>query len=262
MISFDKIVKKMFKKWWKIVFKNDIFDIIDPEKKPEYKNILNKTIYKLKALNIIISLKSWVYVIPWDDDKKLNKVDLLEKYYLKLLKKYITYNVWNSYYISWSKALEYNMKNFEVPEKIFIVNRSLNKRIKLSNYEIIFKTVSWKKDWKKINLYSKFSGFVTKKEIEGHIFNIAWLELSLVESSLVWNIDEWLQVWLLSKAIKKYWKIMDEDIFYEIWKFKYIMAFNRLKEISKHLDKKLYKVFLDIIKINWGLFIWEWLRLM
>jgi hypothetical protein len=33
------------------------------------------------------------------------------------------------------------------------------------------------------------------------------------------------------------------------------MAFNRLNEISKHIDKNLYGVFLDIIKKNGGLFI-------
>jgi hypothetical protein len=34
------------------------------------------------------------------------------------------------------------MKNFEIPEKVFIVNRSLNKKIKVGNYEIVFKTIS------------------------------------------------------------------------------------------------------------------------
>jgi len=38
------------------------------------------------------------------------------------------------------------------------------------------------------------------------------------------------------------------------------MSFNRLKEISKNIDNDLYKFFLDIIKSNGWLFIWEWLR--
>jgi hypothetical protein len=38
------------------------------------------------------------------------------------------------------------------------------------------------------------------------------------------------------------------------------MSFNRLKEISKNIDKNLYDVFLDIIKKNGWLFIWEGLR--
>jgi hypothetical protein len=53
---------------------------------------------------------------------------------------------------------------------------------------------------------------------------------------------------------------MDKDIFYKIWKYKFVMSFNRLKEIAKHIDKDLYNVFLDVIKKNWGLFIWEGLR--
>ena len=38
------------------------------------------------------------------------------------------------------------------------------------------------------------------------------------------------------------------------------MSFNRLKELSKNIDDDLYKVFLDVIKKNWGLFIGEGLR--
>jgi hypothetical protein len=38
------------------------------------------------------------------------------------------------------------------------------------------------------------------------------------------------------------------------------MSFNRLKELSRWIDKQLYMIFLDIIKRNWGLFIGEGLR--
>jgi hypothetical protein len=55
---------------------------------------------------------------------------------------------------------------------------------------------------------------------------------------------------LISKAIKKYSKFFNIDNFYYIGSLKYIIAFNRLKEISKNIDKKLYEVFLDIIKKN------------
>jgi hypothetical protein len=43
---------------------------------------------------------------------------------------------------------------------------------------------------------------------------------------------------------------MDKDIFYKIGKYKFIMSFNRLKEIAKPIDRELYEVFLDIIKKN------------
>jgi len=258
MLNFDKIVKKLLNKWWNVIFKKDIFELIDPEKKDKYKQYLNKIIYRLKSENIIISIKAWVYILPWKEDKNLNKIDLIEKYYLKLLKKYITYNVWNNYYISWKKALEFHFKNYEIPEKIFIINRNLNKKIKVWSYEIIFKTIKQKK--KNLNLFSNFSKYVNSKNIEWLDFKISCLELSLVETALVSDSQEWIPIEILSKTIKKYWKIMDKNIFYEIWKFKFIMSFNRLKEISKNIDKDLYKFFLDIIKKNWGLFIWEWLR--
>ncbi len=261
----------MLKKWWKILFKKDIFEIIDPEKKTKYESRLDKIIYRLKSEEIILSIKSWVYIIPLPEDKKLNKVDLLDKYYLELLKKYIKYHVWNSYYISWKKSLEIHNKDFSIAEKVFVVNRSLNKKIKFYNYEIIFKTISTrresniylynKKNWNKYsNLYSKFSNFVVKKNIEGYEFKISCLELSLLETALVSDLESGFDINLINKTLKKYSKVFDKSIFYEAGKYKYIMSFNRLKELSKNINRDLYEVFLDIIKKNWWLFIWEGLR--
>ncbi len=260
MLDFNKIVQKLWTKWWKILFKNDIFELIDPDKDDKNINKLNKLIYKLKAKNIIISLKAWVYIIPKWEDENLNKIDLIEKYYFKLLKKYITYFVWNDYYISWIKALEIHNKNYWVTDKIYIINRNLNKKIVFWNYEIVFKTILWKDNWKKINLFNRFKNFIIKKNIEWFDFKISNLEMSLIESWLISDSINWFDITLLNKTIKKYHDFFDINIFYEIWKYKYIMSFNRLKELSKNIDKKLYFVFLDIIKKNWGLFIWEWLR--
>jgi hypothetical protein len=260
MIGFNKIVQKMWTKWWKILFKEDIFDLIDPEKNDKNINKLNKLIYKLKSEDIILSIKAWVYIVPKDEDKNLNKIDLIEKYYFKLLKKYITYYVWNSYFIWWVKSLEIHNKNYSVWEKIYIINRNLSKKIKFWNYEIIFKTISWKNNGKKINLYNRFSNFVDKKTIEWYEFKIANLELALLEASLISDIEEWFDLTIINKTLKKYWWVLKTDLFYEIGKYKYIMSFNRLKELSRHINKDLYLLFLDIIKKNWWLFIWEWLR--
>jgi len=260
MISFNKIVNKLFKKWWKVIFKEDIFEIVDPEKKDTYRVKVDKIIYRLKAEKIIISIKSWVYIVPSKEDLLLNKIDLIDKYYFALLKKYITFYVWSSYYISWQKSLEIHLRDYSVSDKIFIINRNINKKIKLWSYEIIFKTISWKIEWKKINLYSKMQDYITYKHIEELDFKTSCLELSLVESALIWNSDTGVDFTILNKAIKKYSWVFNKDIFYSIWKYKFIMSFNRLKEISKNIDKSLYLVFLDIIKVNWWLFIWEWLR--
>lgn len=53
----------------------------------------------------------------------------MEKYYLKLLKKYIANNCGTNYYISGLKALEIQDKNYSIPEKIFIINKDVNKKI-------------------------------------------------------------------------------------------------------------------------------------
>lgn len=260
MISFDKIVKKMLRKSWKVILKEEIFEIIDPEKKPEYQVKIDKIIYKLKSQKIILSLKNWVYLVPSLDDLKLNEIDLIEKYYYQLLKKYIISNCSNEYFISWKKALEINSKNYTVPEKIFIVNRKIDKKIIFWSYQIIFKTIKGNIDWKKINLYSRLSKMVVNFKIDDLNFKTSCLELSLVESALITDNNEWIDLNLLNKTIKKYHKVFDKQKFYDIWKLKFIMSFNRLKELSKNIDRDLYDVFLDVIKINGWLFIWEWLR--
>lgn len=260
MIDFNKIVNKLSKRWWKIIFKDDIFEIIDPERKPEKENYLNKTIYKLRASNLIIPLKSGVYIFPDVEDLKLNEIDLIEKYYLKLLKKYITHFVGSDYFISGNKALQIHLKDYSVQKKVHIINRTLDKKVKVWDYEIIFKTITWTEKGKKINLFSKFSKFVDVKQIDLMDFKISSLELALLQTALVTDNQEGIDINLLTKTIKKYSKYFKKETFEELAKFKFVMSFNRLKEISKNIDKNLYEVFLDIIKKNGWLFIWEWLR--
>lgn len=260
MISFNKIVNKLCKKCWNIVFLTDIFDIIDPEQKEKNRTILNKIVYRLKAEQHLIPLKNWVYIIPDSEDSRLNAVDLTDKYYLKLLKKYITKEVWNNYFISWKKSLEIHMRDYSLPEKIYICNRTVNKKIKIWTYEIVFKTIGGKEYGKKINLYAKFCHYNKIFKIEWIDFKIAGLELALLEWTLIWENYNWVDVQILTKCIKKYKTVLDEDIFREIAKYKYIMSFNRLKELSKHIDESLYLVFLDIIKRNGNLFIGQWVR--
>lgn len=256
MITFDKIVNKLLRKWWKVIFKDDIFEIIDPEKKPEYTTFVNKTIYLLKSKNIIKTIRNWVYIIPDKEDLKLNEIDLIEKYYFAFVKKFISENVWSEYFISGKKSLEIHLKNYSIPEKLVIINRKINKKVFIWNYQIIFKTITSGK----LNLFQKLSKLTKSVEIEWVNFKISNLELAVVETSVISDNIEWVDLELISKAIKKYAKFFETEHFYTIWELKYIMAFNRLKEISKNLDKKLYQVFLDIIKKNWGLFIGEGLR--
>lgn len=260
MLDFDKIVNKLWKKWWKILFKKDIFEIVDPECKAQYATQVNKIVYRLVAEGVIISLKAGVYIVPDTDDRNINEVDLLEKYYLQLLKKYIVFHVGAEYFISGSKSLEFHLKDYSVPEKLYIITRNLNKKVKVWNYEIIFKTTSGKYQWKKTNLFSKLSNFSTSITIENTSFKIAWLELAILEAALMSDIEEGLQFDILNKALKKYGKVLDSQKFYEIGKYKYTMSFNRLKEIAKPINKELSAVFLDVIKKNGGLFIGEGLR--
>ncbi|MDD3646284.1 MAG: hypothetical protein PHH06_02640 [Candidatus Gracilibacteria bacterium] len=260
MISFNKIVNKLSKKCGKVIFKNDIFELIDPELKKENNTLVDKTIYKLKSQGVIVSVRNGVYIVPDKLDKNLNEVDLIEKYYYNLLKKYISFTVGASYYISGEKALELHMKNFEIPEKIVVVNRSVNKKILIGNYTIIFKTILSTENQKKINLYSRLSRFTDSIYYNSIQFKVSNIELSLIESGVINDNENGLNISLITKAIKKYGGVFKHDTFREIAKFKYIMSFNRLKELSRNINPSLSALFLDVIKQNGGLFIGEGLR--
>lgn len=253
MLSFDKIVKKLWNKWWKVIFRDDIFEMIDPEKKPEYVTLVNKTIYRLKSQGSIISLRNGVYIVREKWDETLNEIDLLEKYYFILVKRYIMSVTGGEYFITWKKALEFHFKNYGIPSKVFILNRKVNKKVMIGDYEMIFKTISSKGK----NLFSKCYQHTKHIEVWWVWFRISGLELALVEASLVSEVGEWIDVGLITQTIKKYEKYFDTKVFYLLWEYKYIMAFNRLKELSKNISPKLHEIFLDIIKKNGGLFIGE-----
>ena len=260
MITFNNLVKKLWNKWWNILFKSDIYDILDPEKKAEYQNKLNKIIYRLKSEWHIISLKSWVYVVPHWEDVSLNSVDLLEKYFYKLVKKYIVSEVWSEYYIGWNKALWFHMKDYSLPESLSIINSKIQKKIKIWNFTLHYKMLHGRKNWKKVKLLPQFYPYIEEKEIFEIKFKIASLELSLIESCIIHDICDGLDTSLITKAIKKYAWVLEYSTLENIWTLKYNMAFNRLKELSRHTSPDLYTLCLKVIKQNGWCFVWEWLR--
>ncbi|MCH2189212.1 hypothetical protein MK079_05300, partial [Candidatus Gracilibacteria bacterium] len=193
-------------------------------------------------------------------DKQMNAIDLLEKYYMQLLKRYIIDQVGSEYFISGKKALQIHMRDLSIAEKIFVITRNTNKKIKIGNYEIIFKTISGNIEGKKINLYNKLTSYIVQKDIDGIQLKISGLELSLLESALISDVYDGFDMGLLNQVLKKYGSVLNHDIFYELGKYKFAMSLNRLKELSKGAYPELSEVFLDVIKKNGGLFIGEGLR--
>jgi len=262
MLDFNKIVNKLSKKRWKIIFKTDIFNIIDPDLNKKNDTKVAKIIYRLLGEKKILRIRNGVYVIPLKEDFLLNEIDLIEKYFFPLVKKYISKEVSSYYFIAWNKALEFNLRDLSVREKIYVINRSVNKKIKIWDYEIIFKTITSNKNWKKINLYNKFSKYTKTFEVDNITLRASNLELALLESATLSDIYEDLDLVKIKKTLKKYKSVINKDILDSIIKYKYIVGANRLKEISKTVDKNLSELFLEIIKNNWGNFVGRNLRRM
>lgn len=256
IVDFNKIVNKLLKKRWKILFKDDFFDEFFLWEKDWNETKVSKLIYRLSSEWIIKKIKNWVYLIPKKEDEKLNEVDLLDKYILKLVKKYITYNVRNEYYITWKKSLELHMRNYYFGDKIFVMNRNLNKKITVWDIQIIFKTVKGKD----VNLFSRLSKFTTTHEIEGLKFKSSNLELALLENCLSDASLDDFDLAFVQKVLKKYRKVLNLNNFEELAKLRFITSINRLKEVSKLVDDDLYVFFLGLIKKNWNIFLGEKIR--
>lgn len=191
----------------------------------------------------------------------MNRVDLIDKYYAALLKKYITHFVGSHYFIAGKKALEIHLRDFSFPETIFIINRSLNKKVCVGSYTIVFKTISGNiGEKKKINLYVRLAPYVQLKQMDTIELKVANLELAILEALVLHGAYESVDVALITRALKKYKTVIDTTVLYEIGKYKYVMAFNRLKELAKPVAPELSAICLDIIKKNGGLFIGEGLR--
>ncbi len=254
MINFDKIVNKLSKKEWKILTIYEIWSILDPDfRKLNEKNITSvyKLIYRLKACNMIIPIKNSIYFI--NNKKNHRNIDIIDNFYWKILKKIISEYCSNDFIIWNLKALELNLKDYSIPSEIIIYNKELNKSILLSQTnKIIFKKLSpWKKNlW--VNIFTKFKTFTKKIKISWIIFTVADEELSILDSLLIRNNSEKINIYQVDKFLKKYSNFLSREKMWKLVSMKYITSINRLKELSKkYWYHSLYIDCLDIIKIEW-----------
>jgi len=254
MITFNKIVNKLWKLEWKVLSIFDIWDIIDPDfSKWNKKHIqeIYKIIYRLKSNNIITTLKNWLYFVSLDS--KIREVDIIDSHYWDIIFKIIRDETDWLYFIWWNKALELHLKDYGIQNKLIVYTKDVQKIINInSNFKIHFKIFTVWKNSKKF-VFNNLKQYICNIEIGRNRFQVAWEELALLDSLILADNKIWIDNYLILKYLKKFEKYLSRDKLWEIVRIKYISAINRLRIITQNnkLDK-LYQICLDIIKKEWA----------
>ena len=230
----NNFVKKLLKNKHKILdieklkkMYQDI-DIQDYSDKKLYKQI-----YYAKNKWVLISLKkNLFYVKSSQEDEDID--DIINKFYWKLLKKYIKEQYWNNYFIWGIKSLEVLNNNFFILDKISIINpykradEVLLKGKKISNS--IYK-IKWYDNLKSFKIFKKQT---EKIYVDSQIFFVANYELALLESLYSISLeDEKYVIELLKKNIRKNYKKINLEVFEYFLKYwKYGSSIKKIYEIA------------------------------
>ena len=239
----DIFVKKITEKWERIVEKSEILSLWIRSGGSE-----SRFAYALNYLqnhHQILRVARGIYII----NPKKNIEELYWQIVDKIIALYTSYGA----IIGAEKSLEIQMMNFLSPEKLILYTHDVSARIRLIEWrEIHFRTIQSGEKTKNKNLFSTLKKFSKNFSHHKHIFLPA-KEICLLESLSIKENNSEINEIIILQFLSRNHHYLDEKIFHKIAKYKYIRAFNRLRQISKeqHLEK-LYKITLEVIKNEGG----------
>lgn len=203
-------------------------------------------IYYLKNRGHIQSIKKDILYVK-DPEENYTEDELTEKFYREILKRHCSEFLKSKRYIGGIKALELNMKNYNIPEEILIVNNYKQATEKVMNEkQVLFKTYESKTK----NLFPIFYAQTQKIQIKKNNFIIANPELAILET--LYNqsiINKTYGEELIKKIIRKYYKELDVKIRENFLKNnKHHSTINKLYKICQSIEPSLTEKIKNIIK--------------
>ncbi len=250
MISFDKIVYKLWLKKSPILLIDDLVELIDPDNSRAEVGMreVYKTVYRLKSEWYMRALRNWLFLIgPLVDQK--SEIELIESYYWEIARAYIAREVRSEYFIGGSKALEFHISDMSTPAVLIVYTKSISKQVLLSkNHRLIFKK---RETGKRAggNLFAKLAPFVMKKMVSGLDLKILTHEAALLDMLLLQN-SWWVQDdYLVLKFLHKYHTAIQRSILGKLVELRYISSINRLREVAKFQGYEgLYRDCVSVIR--------------
>ncbi len=254
MISFDKIVHKLWTKKSSIILIDDLVELVDPDNSRAEVGMreVYKIVYRLKSEWHMLALRNGLFLLGPKVDAK-SEVELIESHYWEIARAYIKSEVGSEYVIGGAKALEFHIADMSTPASLIVYTRFLSKQVILSkNHRLIFKK---RETWKRSSgsLFPKLLPHVLRKTISGIDFKMLNHEASLLDVLLLQNSGGVIDTYLILKFLKKYHHTLQRNILGNLVELRYISSINRLREIAKSQGyDRLYRDCVSIIRDEWA----------
>ena len=243
----DTVVKNLLKYKNNLINTEKIKDIMINILDIEYSDQkMYKMCYYLKNRWYLQSLKKDIFLVK-NPETEYTSQQLLEMFYRNILKKHCKDYLKSDWYIWWIKALELNTTSFDIPEEILIINQYKQAtEVIMSDKKALFKMYQIEER----NLFSFFFKFTNKRYVWKNVFDVAWIELAILES--LYNpstLNEWYVNELVKKIIRKYKKTLDIKIWEKIlMNNKHHSSINRLYKLCLSIDPEISENIKKIIK--------------
>lgn len=248
---FNMIVQKVLRMKKKIVTWKQLKNIVQ--------NVLNegyndskayKYTYYLKNRWYILSIKKDIFLLKKPDDN-IDMEDAIDMFYWQILKLYLSNRFGTGYFVWWVKSLELLQNNFQIPDKIMIINSFKNTKEALLKWKIIDNKVYTSHNiTEKAKLFKKLKKFSQETYVSGIKFQVASLEHALLETLYSPQDYEKNYIYeIVRKALKKNMKNIDMKTFWEILKlWKHHTSINRLYNIANSINPTLWTKVKAVIK--------------
>ncbi len=240
------VADKLQKRSNKIIYIDELKAVIKTIMADQYTDQrAYKLIYHLKNKEYLISLKKNIFVAT-KPTIVISMDALIEDYYRMILHQHCNESVGKNRYIWWVKAMEFQLKNLDIPDEILIVTE-----MKQGNEIIVWdKSASFKKyTSKKVSLFPTFKKHLETIKFGKYSFKYACKEIAILET--LYNFDKKVNRYeyeIVKKIIKKN-KQRAVEIFENIIKIgKHHTSINRLYDIAKQENKALAEKLITIIK--------------
>ena len=239
---------------WEIITIEDIGDILDPGSRGVVRESarIHQTIYALKWLGTIISIRNGLYYVG--DGALTTGQEVVEAHYWSIVRTILRNEVGNDWIIGGEKALEIIMMDYSLPEELIIYTRDTSKKIAISpGHHILMRTMVSGEKKNRTNAFWVLKKQSQTLDIQKESYYVLGLESALLDALTIHDHGEGITENLVLKFLKRYESRLERGNLGILVSLRYIRAVNRLREIAKtHGYDRLYEITLDVIKKEWG----------
>lgn len=240
---FDIFVKKIWKKSKKIFHKSEIQNIWLQSWWSERR--LNYAINLLKNQDFLVKVAKDFYIFSVEKNENLDEV------FWEVLDKIVKFHTNSGAILAWEKALEWQMMDFSVPQKLIVYTRDFSGRMRIfENREVVFQKIFSGERTGRKSVFSLLKKHSAPYKNGKNVFLLN-AEIALLEALSLREKNNGMNEILVYKFLQRHHKKLQKSVFSEVVEYRYIRAINRLRAIAKSQNyDELYHIALEVIKKN------------